>query len=68
MTQAGPKANTASPPQGELPEITGGPFCVIYGAEELIERSPAGLDPVAFATPVTGKLGLAYRTFWTWDH
>ena len=54
---------------GNTIEIAGGPFSgVIYGAEELIERSPDGLDPASFAPPVTGKPGLAYRTFWTWDH
>jgi hypothetical protein len=54
---------------GAAIEIAGGPFSgVIYGAEEAIARSATGLDPAAFATPVTGKPGLAYRTFWTWDH
>jgi hypothetical protein len=50
--------------------VTGGPFSgVIYGAEELIARG--GTDPGAIALP-TGTIeqapGLAYRTFWTWDH
>jgi hypothetical protein len=50
--------------------VTGGPFSgVIYGVEELISRArvadgavhlPAGDRRVA--------PGLAYRTFWTWDH
>ncbi|MFN8620367.1 MAG: hypothetical protein U0869_06435 [Chloroflexota bacterium] len=50
--------------------IHGGPFSgVIYGVEELIKRAaghpgrielPAGL--------IEGAPGLAYRTFWTWDH
>ncbi|WP_374619096.1 hypothetical protein [Devosia sp.] len=54
---------------GAAIEIAGGPFSgVIYGAEEAITRSATGLDPAAFATPVTGRPGLAYRTFWTWDH
>jgi hypothetical protein len=49
--------------------VAGGPFSgVIYGVEELISRSPDRLDPDRFVTPVTGKPGLPYRSFWTWDH
>ncbi|MEW9834875.1 hypothetical protein [Mesorhizobium marinum] len=50
--------------------VRGGPFSgVIYGVEELIERAGAHLDPAAFSNgPVSGEPGLAYRTFWTWDH
>jgi hypothetical protein len=49
--------------------VRGGPFSgVIYGVEELALRSPGRLRPDMFATPVTGKPGMAYRTFWTWDH
>ena len=50
--------------------ISGGPFSgVIYGAEELIARGgghPDRLDlPIE---PIAQAPGLAYRTFWTWDH
>ncbi|MBX3569137.1 MAG: hypothetical protein KF914_13830 [Rhizobiaceae bacterium] len=49
--------------------VRGGPFSgVIYGVEELLARSPQRLRPELFATPVRGKPGLPYRTFWTWDH
>jgi len=49
--------------------VRGGPFSgVIYGVEEIIQRSPGRLDLEQFATPVTGKPGLTYRTCWTWDH
>ncbi len=50
--------------------ITGGPFSgVIYGTEELIDR--AGADPARIEAPegtTEQAPGLAYRTFWTWDH
>jgi hypothetical protein len=50
--------------------VTGGPFSgVIYGAEELIARAgghPARLEVPS--DPIVGAPGLAYRTFWTWDH
>jgi hypothetical protein len=50
--------------------VSGGPFSgVIYGTEELIER--AGPDPSRLALEagvVDQEPGLAYRTFWTWDH
>ena len=50
-------------------DIAGGPFSgVIYGVEELLTLASDELDPARFATPVTGKPGLTYRTFWTWDH
>lgn len=50
-------------------EISGGPFSgVIYGVEEIIQRSADRFDLAAWASEVTGKPGLAYRTFWTWDH
>lgn len=49
--------------------VAGGPFSgVIYGVEELLARSPDWLDAARFAVPVTGKPGLAYRSYWTWDH
>ncbi|PZO80925.1 MAG: hypothetical protein DI629_05620 [Mesorhizobium amorphae] len=55
---------------GETVEVRGGPFSgVIYGANELIRRGKA--DPaLSFLDggPVEEKPGLAYRTFWTWDH
>ncbi|CAN5636220.1 hypothetical protein BH23CHL8_BH23CHL8_12420 [soil metagenome] len=50
--------------------VTGGPFSgVIYGAEELIAR--AGDRPDRLTIPggtISQAPGLAYRTFWTWDH
>jgi hypothetical protein len=49
--------------------VAGGPFSgVIYGVEDLLARSPGRLDAALFATPVTGRPGLAYRSYWTWDH
>ena len=50
--------------------ITGGPFSgIIYGVEELIGRGGNKPDSLSIgADPVTGSPGLAYRTFWTWDH
>lgn len=53
-----------------LVEVRGGPFSgVIYGAQELVARLGRRLDvSVLAAGPVTGAPGLAYRTFWTWDH
>ncbi len=51
-------------------EVRGGPFSgVIYGVEELIQRAGADFD-LSFLenAPVRGEPGLAYRTFWTWDH
>jgi hypothetical protein len=56
--------------EGPRVTISGGPFSgVIYGTEELIAR--AGSDPGRVAVPqgtVSQAPGLAYRTFWTWDH
>jgi hypothetical protein len=50
--------------------INGGPFSgIIYGVEELIKRGgkkPDCLD--VSADRVHETPGLAYRTFWTWDH
>lgn len=50
--------------------VTGGPFSgVVYGAEELIDRG--GADPARMTLPegaIEQSPGLAYRTFWTWDH
>jgi hypothetical protein len=50
--------------------VVGGPFSgVIYGVEELIARG--GTDPAQLTLPLgsmEGAPGLAYRTFWTWDH
>jgi hypothetical protein len=50
--------------------VRGGPFSgVIYGIEELIALTGRHLDPAPLARgPVSGEPGLAYRTFWTWDH
>lgn len=51
-------------------EVRGGPFSgVIYGVEELIRRIGNRLDPATLGPrPIEGAPGLAYRTFWTWDH
>jgi hypothetical protein len=50
--------------------VSGGPFSgVIYGAEELITQGggqPGRLDVTPGIHEQTP--GLAYRTFWTWDH
>lgn len=51
-------------------EVRGGPFSgVIYGVEELIQRSGRHFD-IAFLKdgPISVEPGLPYRTFWTWDH
>lgn len=50
--------------------ITGGPFSgVIYGAEELIARGIDGSGELVWPqTTISQAPGLAYRTFWTWDH
>ena len=52
-------------------EVAGGPFSgVIYGVEELVQKQAAP-DAVGVSLPV-GTIeqapGLAYRTFWNWDH
>ena len=39
---------------------------MIYAIEDVIARSPAGRPRAA--RDVSQKPGLAYRTFWTWDH
>ena len=51
-------------------EIRGGPFSgVIYGAQELVARAGRGLDLSALEKgAISDGPGLAYRTFWTWDH
>ena len=50
--------------------VTGGPFSgVIYGVEELVARSGGSADRIEVPRePVEQSPGLAYRTFWTWDH
>lgn len=50
--------------------IAGGPFSgVIYGAEELIARNSGNPKLIAMSRePIAQAPGLAYRTFWTWDH
>jgi hypothetical protein len=55
---------------GDALEVRGGPFSgVIYGAQEFVARFGRGLDTAALADgPISGGPGLAYRTFWTWDH
>lgn len=55
--------------EGGRVTVRGGPFSgVIYGVEEVLRLSPGRLRPELFATPVGGRPGMAYRTFWTWDH
>ncbi|GAB5510438.1 MAG: hypothetical protein Rhims3KO_18390 [Hyphomicrobiales bacterium] len=51
-------------------DVRGGPFSgVIYGVQELIARAGQELDLSMLAQgPVSDGPGLAYRTFWTWDH
>lgn len=42
---------------------------VIYGVEELIRRGGADRATINVSTnPIKMAPGLAYRTFWTWDH
>jgi hypothetical protein len=50
--------------------IRGGPFSgVIYGTEELIARGGNRPDRITLeAGTIAQEPGLAYRTFWTWDH
>lgn len=50
--------------------INGGPFSgIIYGVEELIKRGGKKPDCLyVSADRVHETPGLAYRTFWTWDH
>lgn len=50
--------------------ITGGPFSgVIYGVEELIARNAGNSKAITMPKGTTSQQpGLAYRTFWTWDH
>ncbi len=55
---------------GDTVEVRGGPFSgVIYGADELAKRAGRHFD-IAFLDkgPLREEPGLAYRTFWTWDH
>ena len=57
---------------GEAPQVQiagGGVPGVIYAVEELIEHGGAAPDSLSVGTePVAASPGLAYRTFWTWDH
>jgi hypothetical protein len=51
--------------------VTGGPFSgTIYGVEELVQRLASVDANGVSVSPGTfeGVPGLAYRTFWTWDH
>jgi len=49
--------------------IGGGPFSgVIYGVEELIAHATATDRLEVLAGTSEDAPGLAYRTFWTWDH
>ncbi len=58
--------------QGPRPivHVSGGRVSgVIYGVEELIKHGGAAPDGIALGTaPIEASPGLAYRTFWTWDH
>ena len=52
-------------------EIAGGPFSgVIYGVEELVQKQAktAGRTVEVPVGTVEQAPGLAYRTFWNWDH
>ncbi|MFO1540931.1 MAG: hypothetical protein ACKOTZ_10915 [Chloroflexota bacterium] len=51
-------------------EIAGGPFSgVIYGAEEVIARGGSHRGRIALPAGTHAETpGLAYRTFWNWDH
>lgn len=55
---------------GKDVSVTGGPFSgVIYAVEELIARGGGRPDRMTLPeTSVEQEPGLAYRTFWTWDH
>jgi hypothetical protein len=50
--------------------ILGGPFSgVIYGTDALIARAGGHPDRIELETGIVEDApGLAYRTFWTWDH
>jgi len=56
--------------EGPRVTIAGGPFSgVIYGAEELIAQAGGHPDRIALPdAPIAQAPGLAYRTFWNWDH
>ena len=55
---------------GPVVRIAGGTVSgVVYGVEELIRLGGTAPDRMALpAEPVASAPGLAYRTFWTWDH
>jgi hypothetical protein len=57
-------------PAAERVTIIGGPFSgVIYGSEELIEQGGDRPDRIELPEETIEQApGLAYRTFWTWDH
>lgn len=56
--------------EGPRVTIAGGPFSgVIYGAEELIAQAGGHPDRIDLPdAPIAQAPGLAYRTFWNWDH
>ncbi|MBL0373312.1 hypothetical protein JJB09_14840 [Rhizobium sp. KVB221] len=65
------RISTASGSNGApIITVAGGPFSgVIYGVEELIRRGGANSGLLnAGSAPIEAAPGLAYRTFWTWDH
>ena len=55
---------------GRGADVRGGSVSgVIYGIEELIRRGGPANDRMALPdAPIEETPGLAYRTFWTWDH
>lgn len=58
---------------GDVPRVSvhGGPFSgVIYGVEELVQKQavPAGSGYGIRAGKIEQEPGLAYRTWWNWDH
>jgi hypothetical protein len=76
LTRAGNRAEGSfalEVADGPLPRIRieGGPFSgVIYGVEELIQKrvEPSGRGYRLLAGADEQTPGLAYRTYWNWDH
>ncbi len=55
---------------GPVVTVAGGPFSgVIYGVDELLKRGQTSGGRLRVeAEAIEMRPGLAYRTFWTWDH